>query len=76
MLALPLGVIVLPNNNWLLVTTGYNGVIVWNDIVWLRWIALVLCIVLADLGLGILRYCSLVCSSGVVVILLARRRVL
>jgi hypothetical protein len=37
---------------------------------------LVLCVILVHLGLGILRDCCLICCSSIIVVSLARRRVL
>lgn len=55
---------------------SWLGVVIRNDLVWLRWIDLILCIILIDLCLGILRYCLLVCSSSIIIIPLARRGIL
>jgi hypothetical protein len=75
-LALPLGVVVLWSNYGSLITTGNDRIILRNNIVRLRWIALILCIILVDLGLRILGHCSLVRSCGVIVVPLARRGIL
>jgi hypothetical protein len=50
-----------------LITTWDNwnrlGIVIWNDLIRLWWIALILCVVLIDLILGILWYCW-VCLVG------------
>jgi hypothetical protein len=74
-LALPLSVVEFPNN-WLLVTTCYNRVKVRDNMIWLWRIALVLGVILVDLGLGILWHSSLICSSGIIVVSLAGWRIL
>jgi hypothetical protein len=71
----------VPNSSgWLLVCTS-NGlallsIILWHNRVWLRWVALILCVVLVYLCLRILWHSCLIRSSGVVVVFLATRRVL
>jgi hypothetical protein len=75
-LALPLGVVVLSHSYGSLVASSSDGIVVWNNTVRLGWVALILCVILVDLGLGILWYCSLVCRCGVIVIPLIGRRIL
>jgi hypothetical protein len=73
-LALPLIIVVVSDSYRSLVTSSSDGIVVWNNIVRLGRVALILCVILVDLGLGILWYCSLVRCCGVVVIPLASGR--
>jgi hypothetical protein len=76
----PFSVLVPWYGLWLLVARGSNlnrlNIVVRDNVVWLWWVALILCIVLIDLRLCVLRYCrsSLVGNwCGVVVISMAGR---
>lgn len=51
-------------------------VVIWDDLIRLRWITLILNVVLIDLCLCILRYGRLIGGCGVAVVALARRGIL
>jgi hypothetical protein len=77
---LPLRALILNSSGWLLVCTSNRmtllTIILWHECIWLRWVALILCIVLVYLCLRILWHGCLIRRGSVVVVLLATRRVL
>lgn len=68
---------IIPNMcalHWLVVAlrdTDWLRVIVWDDLKWLGWVALVLCVIMVDLRLCVLRYrwlCDIVVRKVVVLV--------